>query len=87
VTQSGPGKTYPRDAEGRLKSVDLDGADTCSSGAAACYVYNAFGQRVGKLTGSTVTEYMYDVLVGLAQSLSSARQEAQNRRPCLSGLR
>jgi RHS repeat-associated protein len=42
---------YAWDAEGRLKSVD--------SGATV-YVYNAFGQRVEKQTGSAYTEVVYD---------------------------
>ena len=40
--------------------MDLDGGDTCSSGATACYMYNALGQRVEKQTGSAYTEIVYD---------------------------
>ncbi len=43
--------TYQWDAENRMKSID--------SGSTATYTYNALGQRVEKLVGSTYTEYAY----------------------------
>ena len=43
--------THQWDAENRLKSID--------SGSTATYTYNALGQRVEKLLGSTYTEYAY----------------------------
>src|SRR2546429_1194393 len=43
--------TYQWDAENRLKSID--------NGPTATYTYNALGQRVEKIVGSTYTEYAY----------------------------
>ena len=43
--------TYQWDAENRLKSID--------NGSTATYTYNALGQRVEKLVGTTYTEYAY----------------------------
>jgi RHS repeat-associated protein len=43
---------YAYDAEGRVTTVD--------SGATASYVYDAFGQRVGKNVGNVDSEYVYD---------------------------
>src|SRR5256885_752673 len=43
--------TYQWDAENRLKSID--------NGSTATYTYNALGQRVEKLVGSTYTEHAY----------------------------
>src|SRR5487761_175013 len=52
-TADGTGQhTYQWDAENRLKSID--------SGSTATYTYNALGQRVEKLVGSTYTEYAYN---------------------------
>jgi uncharacterized protein RhaS with RHS repeats len=56
MTSDGTGvgaHTYRWDAEGRLTSV---GGTGCS---AASYTYNALGQRVEKLVGSTYTEIVY----------------------------
>jgi len=43
--------SYQWDGESRLKSID--------NGSTATYAYNALGQRVEKLVGSTYTEYAY----------------------------
>lgn len=54
LTEDGTGTlahTYQWDAENRLKSID--------NGSTASYTYNALGQRVEKLVGTTYTEYAY----------------------------
>ena len=51
--------TYFYDAENRL--IQVDGTlGTCST-ATACYLYDALGLRTEKITGSTKTDYAYDL--------------------------
>jgi RHS repeat-associated protein len=64
LTQDGTGTgthTYQWDAEGRMVSVDGVAGQACRSTWTACYVYNALGQRVEKVVGSSYTETEYDL--------------------------